>query len=161
LLHSFRPQGKAFESVRDQMTSRAQTIQEGVARIFNAVSPTNEGWVKVADNPQMPIDDLLLGVPMGVAMKAGMTSERVARNVFQRTYKTAVVLRCLCNGARFATSDQFVEFIERAAEYCETVCSPLRITKCAIEVQTDPEEFEQNGITSTLVMVEAMEWPAL
>ena len=159
MLHSFRPQGKTLESVRDEMTSRAQIIQEGIARIFNAVSPTNEGWVKVADNPQMAIEDLLLGVPMGVVMKAGMVSERVARNVFQRTYKTAVVIRCNCNGHRFATSDQFVEFIERAAEYCETVCSPLRVTKCSIEVQTDPEEYEQNGITSTLIMVETPEYP--
>ena len=90
-----------------------------------------------------------------------MKSEREARNTYRRTFRTAVVIRCVCNGVRFDNQDQFVAYVENLADYIDTIASPLKILSTSVEVQADPEEYEQAGVASCLMMVESVEWKQL
>lgn len=138
--------------------SRAGFHQGWVADICNAVTPSYEKWVLPAESPVVDIELLKIGNPLGVAMKAGMKSERISRGHYRRTFKTAVVIRCFCNGVRFSHQDQFIHYVEQLSEYLETISCPLRILGTSVEVQADPDEYEQAGIATCLMTVDSVEF---
>jgi hypothetical protein len=140
------------------MTSRAQFAQTRIAEICNALAPVQGSWAEVAESTKHhTLEALANGFPKAAVLKGGLRSEKVARNVFRRTFTTIIVARCKCNGLRFASADAFIDYLENLEKQLLTFAGPIKITSVETVVQVDPDEYDQAGITTGMIRVESIE----
>ena len=140
------------------MTSRAAVAQSAIVAICNALTPLQGVWAVAADSTkEHTITSLADGFPKAAVLKGGLQSERVARGVFRRTFRTIIVARCKCNGARFATADAFIAYLEQLERNLQTFSGPIKIANVETVVQIDQDEYEQAGITTGMIRVESVE----
>lgn len=93
------------------------------------------------------------GLPIGKVFPVSFSSERIARRLVNRIFKTAIVIRAAKSDAVFPDEPAFVAYVE-AIEKHLWAKQNNRFSKVGVSVLIDPDELEQTGIFTAMIEVE-------